>query len=141
MFRRAVVPAVVAFAVVTAVGGALDGPGVAASAGVAIALVAVNFCVHGLSLAWASTVSIAAVMAVALGGFAARLVVMVTVMFALNTLSWFSPVAFGVTVVPATFLLLAFEARLVHRGLGSALQIPPDPAARAAATRVTSEVR
>ena len=43
-------------------------------------------------------------------------------------------IAFGLTVVPATMLLLAYEARLAIRGLGGSLQIPADPsAARAGA--------
>ena len=45
-------------------------------------------------------------------------------MFALNTLDWFSPVAFGLTVVPATMLLLAYEARLAIRGLGGSAADP-----------------
>jgi hypothetical protein len=54
-------------------------------------------------------------------------------MFALNTMAWFSPVAFGLAVVPGTLLLLFFEARLTIRGLGGMLQIPADPAAARAA--------
>jgi hypothetical protein len=68
-------------------------------------------------------------MGVALGGFAIRLGVVVAAMFALDTLSWFSPVAFGLAVVPATLLLLAYEAQLASRGLGASLQIPADEAA------------
>jgi len=45
----------------------------------------------------------------------------------------FSPLAFGLAAVPATLLLLGFEARLMLRGVGAQLQIPPDPAADRAA--------
>lgn len=142
MVRRAIAPAGVALAVALVIGWIAGGLGVAASAGLAIAVVAGNFAVHGLSLAWASTISVGTVMAVALGGFAARLAVIVVAMFGLNTLSWFSPLAFGLSVAPATFLLLAYEAKLVSGGLGSTLQIPADPAAaRAGATRMPSEAR
>jgi hypothetical protein len=142
MVRRALVPSLLALALVTATGWALGGPAAAASAGIGIVLVYVNFAANGLSLAWASTVSIVAVQVVALGGFALRLAVIVAAMFALNTLDWFSPVAFGLTVVPATMLLLAYEARLAIRGLGGSLQIPADPsAARAGAALAAREAR
>jgi hypothetical protein len=142
MVRRAIVPAAAGLGVAVVVGWIAGGTGVATSAGIGIVIVAGNFAVHGLSLAWASTISVGTVMAVAIGGFAARLAVIVASMFGLNTISWFSPLAFGLAVVPATFLLLAFEAKLVSGGLGSALQIPPDPAAaRAGATRASSETR
>jgi hypothetical protein len=129
MVRKATVPAAVALALALVAGWALGGPGAAASAGIGIVLLYVNFAAHGWSLAWASTVSVGTVMGVALGGFALRLGIIVAAMFALNTLSWFSPVAFALAVVPATFLLLAYEAQLVSRGVGASLQIPADPAA------------
>jgi hypothetical protein len=50
--------------------------------------------------------------------------VIVAIMFALNGLDWFSPLAFGLAVVPATILLLAYEMRLIAGGLGQELQIP-----------------
>lgn len=140
MVRRALVPAVAALVLATALGALFGGPDAAVSAGIGIVLVYVNFAAHGLSLAWASTVSVVAVQVVAFVGFIVRLAVIVAVMFALNTLAWFSPVAFGLTVVPATMLLLGFEARLAIRGLGAQLQIPADPsAARAAAARTARE--
>ena len=129
MVRKATVPAVAAFVLAVVVGGALGGVGAAASAGIGIVLVYVNFAAHGWSLAWASTISVGTVMGVALGGFALRLGIIVAAMFALNTLSWFSPVAFGLAVVPATLLLLVYEAQLVSRGVGASLEIPADPAA------------
>jgi len=129
MVRKATVPAVVVFVLAVALGWVLGGPGAAASAGIGIVLVYVNFATHGWSLAWASTISVGTVMAVALGGFALRLGIIVVAMFALNTLSWFSPVAFALAVVPATLLLLIYEAQLVSRGVGASLEIPADPAA------------
>jgi ATP synthase protein I len=142
MVKRAIVPGLFALALAGGLGRVLGGPGAAVSASIGIAIVLANFAAAGLSLAWASTVSVGAVMAVALGGFLVRLAVIVTAMFALNTLSWFSPVAFALSVVPATFLLLAFEAQLVSKGLGGTLQIPADPAAaRAGAALAAREAR
>lgn len=129
MIRRATWPAALASGVAVGVGWLAGGSDAAWSAAIGVVVVFTNFVAHGASLAWASSVSIGAVMAVALGGFIVRLGLIVGAMFALNTLSWFSPTAFGLTVMPATMLLLAFEARLVTRGLGTALQIPADPAA------------
>lgn len=141
MVRRARGPFVVVLSVAFLGGWVAGGPGAGASAAVGIALVYANFAAHGLSLAWASTISITAVQAVAFGGFAVRLAAIVGAMFALNTLSWFSPLAFGLAVVPATMLLLVYEARLAIRGLGGSLEIPADPAAvRAARTLAAREV-
>lgn len=134
MVKRALAPAVLAFGVAVAAGWLLSDAAAGWSAGIGIALVVTNFSAHGLSLAWASTISLGAVMAVALGGFALRLAVIVAAMFALNTLDWFSPTAFGLAVVPSTMLLLALEARLLMGGLGASLQIPADPAAVRGAT-------
>ena len=142
MVRRALVPGVAAFAIATGVGWVLGGPGAGASAGIGIVIVYLNFAANGLSLAWASTVSVTAVQVVAFVGFIVRLAVIVAVMFALNTLAWFSPVAFGLAVVPATMLLLGYEARLAIRGLGAQLQIPADPAAdRAGAALAAREAQ
>ena len=133
-------PSLIALPAAYLAGLALSGPGAAASAAIGVAVVFLNFAAHGLSLAWASTVSISVVHAVALIGPVVRIAVIVVLMFALNTLEWFSPLAFGLAAVPGTLLLLAYEARLTIRGLGSSLQIPADPAAvRAAETLAARE--
>ena len=133
-------PSLIALPAAYLAGLALSGPGAAASAAIGVAVVFLNFAAHGLSLAWASTVSISVVHAVALLGPVVRIAVIVVLMFALNTLEWFSPLAFGLAAVPGTLLLLAYEARLTIRGLGSSLQIPADPAAvRAAETLAARE--
>jgi hypothetical protein len=129
MVRRAVVPSVVAFVVAVGLAWGLAGPGAAASAAIGVAVVFLNFAVHGWSLARASTISITAVHVVALVGPVVRIGVIVGLMFALEGLRWFSPVAFGLTVVPATIGLLVYEARLTLRGVGGQLQIPADPSA------------
>jgi hypothetical protein len=142
MVRKAALPAAAATLLAGAIGWLVGGSDVAASAAIGVVLVAANFALHGVSLAWASTISIPVVFAVALGGFFFRLAIIVAAMFALNTLEWFSPVAFGLAVVPATLLLLAYEAQLVSRGLGGMLEIPADPAAvRAHAELAARETR
>jgi ATP synthase protein I len=133
MIRRAVAPGIVATAVAFAIGTVVSGPGAGASAALGVVIVVANFAAHGWSLAWASRISVALVQGVALGGFVVRMAAIVGVLFALNALAWFSPVAFAFAVVPGTIALLAFEARLALRGLGGALQIPADPAAARAA--------
>jgi hypothetical protein len=140
MVRRALVPSVLAVPVALAGGWIASGPGAGASAAIGVVVVYLNFAAHGASLAWASAVSISAVHAVSLFGPVVRIGVIVGLMFALNTMAWFSPLAFGLAVVPGTLLLLAFEARLTIRGLGGTLQIPADPAAvRAAETLAARE--
>jgi len=138
MVRRAVGPSLLALPIAFLVGRLVGDTGAAVSAAIAVAIVWVNFSAHGLSLAWASTISIPAVQGVALGGLVVRLGVIVAAMFALGTQAWYSPLAFGLALVPATLLLLAYEARLAIRGLGGSLQIPPDPAAARAAEVLTA---
>lgn len=138
MIRRALLPGAAAVPVAYAAGALFGGPAAGASAAIGVVVVLANFAAHGWSLAWASGISIALVQGVALGGLVVRMGVVVGLMFALNTLGWFSPLAFGLAVVPGTIALLAFEARLAMRGLGSALQIPPDGVAVRAAERLAS---
>jgi hypothetical protein len=133
MIRRALVPGAVAVPVAFAIGLAVGDTGDAASAAIGVAIVLANFVVHALSLSWASGVSISAVHAVALGGVVVRLGAIVGLMFALNATAWFSPLAFGIAVVPGTLVLLAYEAKLTIGGLGAALQVPADPVAARAA--------
>ena len=98
-----------------------------------MALAVSNFAAAGWSLAWAAGISLTAIQVVALGGFVARLGVILGLMFALNTLGWFSPLAFGLAIVPATFALLIFESILLMKGLGQQLVIPPKANAPTAA--------
>jgi hypothetical protein len=97
------------------------------SAFIGVAIVALNFVAHGLSLARAARSSLTALGAVAVGGFVIRLGLIVAIMFALNRLEFFSPLAFGLAVVPATMLLLAFEMKLLAGGVGQHLRLPASP--------------
>jgi hypothetical protein len=133
LVRGALLPSVLSVPGAFVGGWAFGGPGIGFSAAIGVAIVGLNFCANGVSLAWASTNSLSAVRIVALGGSVVRLGIIVAAMFALNTLPWFSPLAFGWAVVPATVFLLAYEARLALLGVGGSLQIPPDPVAVRAA--------
>jgi len=139
MVRRALVPGLLAVPVAFGLGLALGGTGAAWSAALGLVVVLANFVAHGLSLACASRISIGTVHAVSLGGVIIRLGIIVGLMFALDTTAWFSPVAFGLAVVPGTLSLLAYEAKLVAGGLGSVLEIPADPAAVAAAEQLAAK--
>ena len=94
-----------------AIGALAAGSGSAWSAAIGVGVVAANFTASALSIAWAARISPTLVFVVALGGFFIRMVVIVIVLVALNTLSWFSPTSFALSVVPATIVLLMFEAR------------------------------
>jgi predicted membrane-bound dolichyl-phosphate-mannose-protein mannosyltransferase len=133
MVRKAILPGVIATLLAGAIGTAVGGPDVGVSAALGIAVAVGNFAAAGIALAWAADISLTAVQVVALGGFFVRLGVILGLMFALNTLPWFSPRAFGLAVVPGTVLLLIYESTLVLRGLGQQLVIASkDPAAAAA---------
>jgi hypothetical protein len=138
MVRRAIAPAAIAIPVAFGIGTAAAGTAAGFSAAIGVLVVALNFAAHGLSLAWASGISLGVVHAVELGGVVVRLGTVVAVMVVLNTTSWFSPLAFGLAVVPGTIALLAYEAKLMLGGVGSALQIPPDPAAARAAEQLAA---
>jgi hypothetical protein len=50
---------------------------------------------------------------VGMGGFVLRLATIAITLVLLNQLSWFSPVGFALAVVPATILLLIYEAKVL----------------------------
>lgn len=109
-------------------GGALaGGAGAGWSAGLGVAVAAANFTLHGLSLAWAARISAVALGTVAVVGFALRMGAIVALLLVLDRLAWFSPLAFGLAVVPATLVLLGLEVRLLCGGVGSELRLPAAP--------------
>ncbi len=124
MVRRGIWFGPPAFVLALVIGAASGGWDIGWSAAIGIAVVFANFLAHGASLAWAARRSLTALAGVAMGGFAVRLGAIVAVMFFLNRLSFFSPLAFGLAVVPATVLLLVFEMKLLAGGLGSELRLP-----------------
>jgi ATP synthase protein I len=111
MFRRALPFGPPAVLLAFVAGATVGGWELGLSAALGVVVVLLNFVVHGRSLAWGARISLTALSAVALGGFIVRLAAIVAVMFALNRLAFFSPLAFVLAVIPATVLLLAFEMR------------------------------
>jgi len=139
MVRRAVTIGLLALPAASAAGWLAAGGAGAASAALGVVVVVANFAVHGLSLAWAAGVSIPAVHAVALGGFVVRMAAIIVALVLLDRTAFFSAPIFGVAALASTLALLVYEARLVKRGLGTALDIPPDPAAVVAAGRLRAK--
>jgi hypothetical protein len=89
----------------------------ASSAAVAIALVVVNLLLAALGLSWAAKVSLTAIMAVALGGFAVRMGLVTAVLFLVRDASWVDMTALGVTVLVTHLGLLFWELRYVSASL------------------------
>ena len=96
-----------------AVGWLVGGSGAAWSATIAVAIVAANFVAFALSIAWAATVSPTMLAIVALGGYLVRLMIFTLVLVGLNTLAWFSPLAFVCALMPAVIALLVYEAKIL----------------------------
>ena len=136
MVRRGVAGGVVALPLAAAAGWLVGGGDAAASAALGVVAVVANFAAHGLSLAWAAGVSISAVHAVALGGFVLRMAVIVVALVLLDRAPFFSAAVFAVAALASTLALLVYEARLVKRGVGASLDLPPDPAAVVAGERL-----
>jgi hypothetical protein len=111
MVRRVLPWAVPAMGVATVLGLSFGGWGAGWSAAIGVGMVVLNLVAHGLSLAWASRISPSMVYAVGMAGFAVRLGTIFLLLVLLNRLAWFSAVAFVAAVVPATILLLVYEAR------------------------------
>jgi hypothetical protein len=89
----------------------------ASSAAVAIALVVVNLILAALALSWAAKVSLTAIMAVSLGGFALRMGLVTAVLFAVRDASWIHMTALGITVLVTHLGLLFWELRYVSASL------------------------
>jgi hypothetical protein len=141
MVRRALPFGPPAVLLALLVGAVASGWNVGWSAAIGVAVVSANFIAHGLSLARAARISLTALAAVAMGGFVVRLGVILGFMLLLNQFEWFSPLAFGLAVVPATVLLLSYELKLMAGGLAQGLQIPPpESAMRAAEVRAAKEI-
>lgn len=130
MVRRVLPFGAPAIALSFVLGAAFGGWGAAWSAAIGTTVVALNFVANGLSVAWAARISPTVLFAVALGGFAVRLGIILAIMVLLNTFDFFSPLAFGLAVIPSTVLLLVFEMRLLSGGLQTDLWRFPSEATR-----------
>ena len=89
----------------------------AASAALAIAVVSVNLVVAALALSWAAKISLTAIMAVALGGFALRMGLVVAVLFSVRDASWVNMTAVAILVLVTHLGLLFWELRYVSASL------------------------
>jgi hypothetical protein len=89
----------------------------ASSAAVAIALVVVNLLLAAFALSWAAKVSLTAIMAVSLGGFAVRMGLVTAVLFAVRDAIWIHMTALGITVLVTHLGLLFWELRYVSASL------------------------
>ncbi|MFZ6002958.1 MAG: ATP synthase subunit I [Actinomycetota bacterium] len=89
----------------------------ASSAAVAIALVTVNLVLAALGLSWAAKVSLTAIMAMSLGGFAVRMGLVTAVLFAVRNAAWIDMTALGITVLVTHLGLLFWELRFVSASL------------------------
>jgi hypothetical protein len=111
LIRRVSPFAIPAAIVAYAVGALFGGRSAGWSAAIAIVIVYLNFVANALSIAWAASISPTLVMIAALGGYAIRLIVYTVALVLLNQLSWFSPVAFALALVPAIVALLIYETK------------------------------
>jgi len=87
------------------------------SAAVAIALVAVNLLLAAIALSWAAKISLTAIMAVSLGGFAVRMGLVTAVLFSVRDATWIDMTALGITVLVTHLGLLFWELRYVSASL------------------------
>jgi hypothetical protein len=127
--RRVLPVALPAVAVAFAAGALADGSDAGWSAALGVAVVLANFFAYALSLAWAARISPTAVFAVGLGGFLVRIAVIVALLVALNSLSWFSAVAFVFAVIPVTVLLLGYEMKVLSGRMQADMwRFPPERA-------------
>jgi len=111
---RRVLPFVpIAMIAAFALGWLAGGSGAAWSAVIAVAIVAANFVAFALSVAWAAAESPTMLAIVALGGYLVRLIIFTLVLVGLNTLAWFSPLAFICALMPAVIALLVYEAKIL----------------------------
>jgi hypothetical protein len=113
LVRRVLPYMLPAFGLALAAGVILGGWPAGWSAAIGVAVVAANFVAHALSLAWAAGISPTLVFAVGMGGFMVRLGAILVALILLDRLAWFSPVAFVAAVVPATIVLLVYEANVL----------------------------
>jgi len=115
------------FAPVIVIGAAaIWGSDGASSAAVAIAVVLVNLLLAAVSLSWAARRSLTLLMAVALGGFAARMGLVTVVLLLVKDAPWIDLTALGVTVLVTHLGLLFWELRYVSASLAFPALKPGD---------------
>jgi len=113
MVRRALpfVPVVIAVSWLAA------GSAGAWSAVIAIVVVLANLVLSALALGWAAKVSLNAIMAVALGGFLARMLLVTAVVYAVKDQPWVNLTALAILILVTHLGLLFWETRYVSASL------------------------
>jgi hypothetical protein len=113
MTRRAL-PAVPVLLLLSTLVWGVDG---ALSAGVAIALVLLNFALSAAMLAWAARISLVFLMGAALFGYLLRLGLITGVVLAIHSQPWVSIVPLGLTIIVTHLGLLLWETRYISASL------------------------
>lgn len=103
--------------VLVLVAGLVWGVDGALSAVFAVVLVLGNLAMSAALLGWAARVSLALLMAAALGGFILRLVLLTAVVYAVKDQAWVDIVALGITLAVTHVGLLVLETRHVSASL------------------------
>jgi len=124
MVRRALPFAVGVVILCFALGTAARGLGVGASVATGAAVAFANFAAAGLTLVWASRISVTFLGVAAFSGVVVRLAVIAGVVVLLDRLALFSPGAFFLGVLPLSFALLLFEAKILMGPVGREVRIP-----------------
>ena len=105
------------FPVLVLVAGLIWGVDGAISAALAVVLVLGNLALSAALLGWAARISLALLMAAALGGFILRLVLLAAVVYAVKDQGWVDIVALGMTLAVTHVGLLIWETRHVSASL------------------------
>lgn len=100
-----------------ALGAVFAGASGAASVAFALGLVLANFWLSAASLAWATRISYALVMGVALFGFLVRLALVGAAVYAVKDQRWVAELPLGLALVAGHLGLLLWEARSVSASL------------------------
>ena len=122
---RLALPVAPAVVVVSGLAWGLDG---ALSAAFGIAIVLANLAASAALLSWAAGISPNALLAAALGGFLARMIVVVLVLYAVRDQAWVEFVPLGVTVFATNLALLAWESRHISATLAYPTHKPAEGA-------------
>ena len=105
------------FPVLVLVAGLIWGVDGAFSGAFAVLLVLANLALSAALLGWAARISLALLMAAALGGFILRLVLLTAVVYAVKDQGWVDIVALGITLAVTHVGLLVWETRHVSASL------------------------
>ncbi len=103
--------------VLVIVAGLIWGADGAASGAFAVALVLGNLALSAALLGWAARISLALLMAAALGGFALRLFLLTAIVWVVKDQAWVDITALGFTLIVTHLGLLIWETRHVSASL------------------------